>query len=82
MTLIEAAAIPPQPFGVTSMKAKRHPVPCFDCGEVTGSPSQVYRNEDHSKVDWSRGLPDGARVVFVHRAGTGCHKGETDSDIR
>lgn len=49
---------------------------CFDCGELTKATVQVYRLNP-----W----PDGTVVrtaTIVHRAGTGCHKGETPEQVR
>ena len=47
-------------------------VVCFDCDETTGAPVLVYRLTSY-----------GSRLAtFVHRAGSGCHKGETPDQVR
>jgi hypothetical protein len=48
---------------------------CFDCGEVTGSTMSVYRLMGPNGDQYEG-------VALVHRAGSGCHKGETSSDVR
>lgn len=44
---------------------------CFDCGDFTAHVMLVYRG----------GLNE-FNKHFVHRAGSGCHKGETTSEVR